>query len=154
MVMYIDEYNDLINESNIINNKIQELDENIISSNNGIVLAKKNIKYALITAGGAAIACASTILLKSPSLVPLIFGGVTAVSLNWAITAGSYINVERSIINDFNKDKISFLDKKEELKKKIISIEKEHEKKEDIDLINNSSKTNINKNTKRKVKSI
>ena len=34
-IININEYNDLINESNIIRNEIEEIDKDIISSNNG-----------------------------------------------------------------------------------------------------------------------
>jgi nanoRNase/pAp phosphatase (c-di-AMP/oligoRNAs hydrolase) len=52
-IININEYNDLINESNIIRNEIEEIDKDIISSNNGIKVAGKNINGALIAAGAS-----------------------------------------------------------------------------------------------------
>lgn len=42
-IININEYNDLINESNIIRNEIEEIDKDIISSNNGIKTAVKTL---------------------------------------------------------------------------------------------------------------
>lgn len=40
----INEYNDLINELNIVKSEIEKLDKKIINSNDDIRLAKKNVK--------------------------------------------------------------------------------------------------------------
>lgn len=94
-IININEYNDLINESNIIRNEIEEIDKDIISSNNGIKVAGKNINGALIAAGVGVTTAVVTAVLKAPTLVPLISAGMSAVSFNWALTATSYINIEK-----------------------------------------------------------
>ena len=114
-IININEYNDLINESNIIRNEIEEIDKDIISSNNGIKTAGKNINGALIAAGASIATCIVTLALKTPILVSFISGGMAAVSFNWALTATSYINIEKNRIlsieknreNNFNLTEIS-----------------------------------------------
>ena len=142
-IININEYNDLINESNIIKNEIEEIDKDIISSNNGIKTAGKNINGALIAAGASIATCIVTLALKTPILVSFISGGMAAVSFNWALTATSYINIEKKILECDNK-KMSLIDKQVELKKRILSIEKNRE--------NNFNLTEINKNTAFNVK--
>lgn len=106
-IININEYNDLINESNIIRNEIEEIDKDIISSNNGIKTAGKNINGALIAAGASIATCIVTLALKTPILVSFISGGMAAVSFNWALTATSYINIEKNRENNFNLTEIS-----------------------------------------------
>ena len=106
-IININEYNDLINESNIIKNEIEEIDKDIISSNNGIKVAGKNINGALIAAGASIATCIVTLALKTPILVSFISGGMAAVSFNWALTATSYINIEKNRENNFNLTEIS-----------------------------------------------
>ena len=131
-IININEYNDLINESNIIRNEIEEIDKDIISSNNGIKTAGKNINGALIAAGASIATCIVT------------SGGMAAVSFNWALTATSYINIEKKRILECNNKKMSLIDKQVELKKRILSIEKNRE--------NNFNLTEISKNTAFNVK--
>ena len=140
-IININEYNDLINESNIIRNEIEEIDKDIISSNNGIKVAGKNINGALIAAGASIATCIVTLALKTPILVS---GGMAAVSFNWALTATSYINIEKKRILECNNKKMSLIDKQVELKKRILSIEKNRE--------NNFNLTEISKNTAFNVK--
>ena len=126
-IININEYNDLINESNIIRNEIEEIDKDIISSNNGIKVAGKNINGALIAAGASIATCIVTLALKTPILVSFISGGMAAVSFNWALTATSYINIEKKRILECDNKKMSLIDKQVELKKRILSIEKNRE---------------------------
>ena len=142
-IININEYNDLINESNIIRNEIEEIDKDIISSNNGIKTAGKNINGALI-AGASIATCIVTLALKTPILVSFISGGMAAVSFNWALTAASYINIEKTRILECDNKKMSLIDKQVELKKRILSIEKNRE--------NNFNLTEISKNTAFNVK--
>ena len=138
-IININEYNDLINESNIIRNEIEEIDKDIISSNNGIKVAG-----TLIAAGASIVTCIVTLALKTPILVSFISGGMAAVSFNWALTATSYINIEKKRILECDNKKMSLIDKQVELKKRILSIEKNRE--------NNFNLTEISKNTAFNVK--
>ena len=52
---------------------------------------------------------------------------MAAVSFNWALTATSYINIEKKRILECNNKKMSLIDKQVELKKRILSIEKNRE---------------------------
>lgn len=140
----INEYNDLINESNIIKNEIEKIDKDIISSNDGIKVAGKTINGALIAAGVGITTAAVTFVLKAPMLVPLISAGMAAVSFNLTLTASSYINIEKTKILECDNKKMSLIDKQVELKKRILSIEKNRE--------NNFNLTEINKNTAFNVK--
>lgn len=143
-IININEYNDLINELNIIKNEIEEIDKDIISSNNGIKVAGKNINGALVAAGVGVTTAVVTAVLKAPTLVPFISGGMAAVSFNWALTATSYINIEKKRILECDNKKMSLIDKQVELKKRILSIEKNRE--------NNFNLTEISKNTAFNVK--
>lgn len=152
----INEYNNLINESNIINNQIKEIDKDIICSNEGISLAKKNVKGAFVIAGISFATCIATIAFKVPSLVSLISAGITAVSFNWALTAANYINIQRSFIIDFSRSKKNFLIKQDELKKRMLSIEKTKKNKFDLSKVNETAeiKTKNIEKTKVKIKNI
>lgn len=143
-IININEYNNLINGSNIIKNEIEEIDKDIISSNDGIKVAGKNINGALIVAGVGITTAVVTFVLKAPMLVTLISAGMAAVSFKWALTAASYINIEKTRILECDNKKMSLIDKQVELKKRILSIEKNRE--------NNFNLTETNKNTAFNVK--
>ena len=142
----INEYNDLINESNIIRNKIEEIDKDIISSNENIDLANKNLKGALIAAGASIATCVVTLVLKTPTLVPLISASVTAVSFNWALNAASYINIEKSRILEWGNKRMSLSDKQVELKERTLDIEKKREDNFDLNKVDDT--IDVKKDTK------
>ena len=146
----INEYNDLINESNIIRNEIEEIDKDIISSSEGIKAAGMNVKGALIAAGFGITAAVVTAILKAPTLVPLISAGTAAVSFNWALTAASYINIEKARILECDNKRMSLSDKQVELKRRILGIEKEVEK--DFELTESNKNIVFNVKTKTGVK--
>ena len=149
-IIGINEYNDLINESNIVKSEIEKLDKKIINSNDDIRLAKKNVKGALVAVGISFTTCVVAAALKAPTLVPLISAGVAAISFNWAISAADYITIEKMKILDFSRSKMTFSEKQKELENKIINIEKTNKRDLEPSIVNES--TNIKTETKKKIK--
>ena len=146
----INEYNDLINESNIVKSEIEKLDKKIINSNDEIRLAKKKVKGALVAVGISFTTCVVAAALKAPTLVPLISAGVAAISFNWAISAADHITIEKMKILDFSRSKMTFSEKQKELENKIINIEKTNKRDLEPSIVNES--TNIKTETKKKIK--
>ncbi len=146
----INEYNDLINESNIVKSEIEKLDKKIINSNDDIRLAKKNVKGALVAVGISFTTCVVAAALRAPMLVTFISGGMAAVSFNWTISAADYITIEKMKILDFSRSKMTFSEKQKELENKIINIEKTNKRDLEPSIVNES--TNIKTETKKKIK--
>mgnify|MGYP004628346565 FL=1 len=150
----INEYNDLINESNIVKSEIEKLDKKIINSNDDIRLAKKNVKGALVAVGISFTTCVVAAALRAPMLVTFISGGMAAVSFNWTISAADYITIEKMKILDFSRSKMTFSEKQKELENKIINIEKTNKRDLEPSIVNESTNIKTKKKIKAKVKSI
>lgn len=129
-------YNEVINDLNNVDAKIDNIETFIANSNSKINSAKLNNKIAAITAVSSLITNIILVAYRLPIQIAFILFGVTAISANWSLASVSYINSEKVKIDNLIKKKGFFLKRKYKLEEEKRRIE--------IEINNNATLYEIN----------